>query len=84
MLKEVWSTAAQICLFRTYSGPREVTKMLILLSPAKTLNMEGSTVRSSATRPCFAAEALKLVTELQKLSVQQLKTLLGVSDAIAQ
>ena len=58
--------------------------MLILLSPAKTLNMENVTVASSATVPCFAAEALELVTELQKLSVQQLKALLGVSDAIAQ
>jgi cytoplasmic iron level regulating protein YaaA (DUF328/UPF0246 family) len=57
--------------------------MLILLSPAKTLDMQP--VASSACTSAGCADAAdELVGELQKLSVSQLKALLGVSDAIAR
>ncbi|KAK9809919.1 hypothetical protein WJX72_001739 [[Myrmecia] bisecta] len=57
--------------------------MLILLSPAKTLNMSKSSHQLRATPP-FAKDGEVLVQELAKLSLAGMKSLLGVSDAIAR
>jgi len=61
--------------------------MIILLSPAKTLDencVNPSLKAGDKTTPVFTGEAETLVYELQKLPVGKLKTLLGVSDAIAK
>jgi cytoplasmic iron level regulating protein YaaA (DUF328/UPF0246 family) len=59
--------------------------MLILLSPAKTLDMQPPASSASTSTSAGCADAAdELVGELQKLSVPQLKALLGVSDALAR
>ena len=56
-------------------------RLLMLLSPAKTLDLSATSVSLSST-PVFTAEADVLVKELKKLTKPKLKTLLGVSDNI--
>ena len=53
----------------------------MLLSPAKTLDLSATKIKLRST-PVLESEAKVLVSELQKLSKSQLKSLLGVSDSI--
>ncbi len=58
--------------------------MLILLSPAKSLDLDSPIPASLAhTVPPFPAETAQLVAQMQKLSPQQIASLMSVSDAIA-
>lgn len=57
--------------------------MIVLLSPAKSLNLDPVKV-SSTTQPRLLDDSQKLVNVLKKKSARSLKKLMGVSDAIAE
>ena len=59
----------------------------MVLSPAKTLDenaVNGAVSKADLTRPSLEQDAEALVEKLQELPVGKLKSLLGVSDAIAK
>ncbi|TYZ62236.1 hypothetical protein PybrP1_002098 [[Pythium] brassicae (nom. inval.)] len=58
-------------------------RLLYVLSPAKTLDMTRTAVRC-CTDPALLSDAQALVEQLRELSQMQLKSLLGVSDALAK
>lgn len=57
--------------------------MLILLSPAKTLDYETETKLPTKTTPEWIDEAAKLVETLKKKTPKQLAALMGISDKLA-
>jgi cytoplasmic iron level regulating protein YaaA (DUF328/UPF0246 family) len=57
--------------------------MLILLSPAKSLDLDSPATLTSATQPEFIAQAAQLVAQLKEFSPPQLAQLMGISDALA-
>jgi cytoplasmic iron level regulating protein YaaA (DUF328/UPF0246 family) len=57
--------------------------MLLLLSPAKTLNEKPSLPPLPPTQPAFLSEALQLIEQLKPLKPKDLRTLMDVSDALA-
>ncbi|MEI6545390.1 MAG: peroxide stress protein YaaA, partial [Burkholderiales bacterium] len=58
--------------------------MLIVLSPAKTLDFESPIVDLEATRPEFAADARQLIARLRELSADDLAALMTLSPALAE
>lgn len=58
--------------------------MIVILSPAKSLDFESATVTTASSDPEGAADADYLVSLLQTFSVAKLKALLGVSDKLAR
>lgn len=57
--------------------------MLIVLSPAKTLDYESPIVEVEPTRPEFAADARRLVTRLRTLAPSDVARLMSLSDPLA-
>ncbi|NBS10300.1 MAG: peroxide stress protein YaaA, partial [Burkholderiaceae bacterium] len=57
--------------------------MLIVLSPAKSLDYESPISTKKHTLPDFVAESAKLIADLKKLSPQQVSKLMGISDPLA-
>ncbi len=57
--------------------------MLIVLSPAKSLDYKTPAKVKAPTLPEFVAESAKLITELKKLSPQEVANLMGLSDQLA-
>ena len=57
--------------------------MLIVLSPAKSLDYESPLKTKKHTLPDFVAESAKLIADLKKLSPQQVSKLMGISDPLA-
>lgn len=57
--------------------------MLILLSPAKTLDFKTPPPFAEASQPVFVAEAKRLVACLRKLSHAEVAELMGLSDKLA-
>jgi len=57
--------------------------MLIVLSPAKSLDYETPAKVKSSTLPEFVTESAKLIADLKKLSPQEVAKLMGVSDQLA-
>ena len=57
--------------------------MLIVLSPAKSLDYKTPVKVKSTTLPEFADESAKLIADLKKLSPQQVAKLMGLSDQLA-
>lgn len=57
--------------------------MLIVLSPAKSLDYETPVKVKTTTMPDFVSESAKLITELKKLSPQEVANLMGLSDQLA-
>ncbi|MES2918440.1 MAG: peroxide stress protein YaaA [Pseudomonadota bacterium] len=57
--------------------------MLVILSPAKTLDYESAVPDLPLTNPAFVAEAQSLVGLLRDLSVQDVATLMHLSDKLA-
>ena len=57
--------------------------MIILLSPAKSLNYDSPVFYSNYTIPHFKNEVTELASELKKLSSSDLKTIMKVSDKLA-
>ncbi len=58
--------------------------MLIVISPAKTLDYETSVSTKKETQPTFLPESEKLITELQALSPEDITELMHVSSKIAE
>ncbi|GGD88762.1 peroxide stress protein YaaA [Planktosalinus lacus] len=58
--------------------------MKILLSPAKSLDLESKLPISKATQPHFLNEAEKLNAVLEKKSKKQLRELMGISENLAE
>lgn len=58
--------------------------MLILLSPAKSLDTTTRFDRPDATQPALLEQAETLVKRARRMSAAQLQTMMGVSEAIAQ
>jgi uncharacterized protein len=57
--------------------------VIILLSPAKSLNYDSPVFYSNYTIPHFKNEVTELTSELKKLSSSDLKTIMKVSDKLA-
>jgi cytoplasmic iron level regulating protein YaaA (DUF328/UPF0246 family) len=57
--------------------------MLIVLSPAKTLDYETPPTTDIHTQPDFISHSAKLIGELKKLSPAEIASLMQVSDALA-
>ena len=57
--------------------------MLIVLSPAKSLDYKTPAKVKAPTLPEFVSESAKLIADLKKLSPQELANLMGLSDQLA-
>ena len=57
--------------------------MLVVVSPAKKLNMQ-STPSVASSRPLFSKNVDELVSNMQKFSVDELKNTMGLSDKLAK
>jgi cytoplasmic iron level regulating protein YaaA (DUF328/UPF0246 family) len=57
--------------------------MLIVLSPAKSLDYKTPAQVKSPTLPEFASESAKLIADLRKLSPLEVSNLMGLSDQLA-
>lgn len=57
--------------------------MLIVLSPAKSLDYKTSVKVKATTLPEFASESAKLIADLKKLAPQEVANLMGLSDPLA-
>jgi cytoplasmic iron level regulating protein YaaA (DUF328/UPF0246 family) len=57
--------------------------MLIVLSPAKTLDYASPIVDVAPTKPAFVADAKRLVARLRELSPAQVASLMDLSDTLA-
>lgn len=58
--------------------------MLVVLSPAKRLDMTGTARPVATTEPAFAADAAELAETARGLSADALKKLMGISDTLAR
>lgn len=58
--------------------------MLVLLSPAKSLDLESEVPNLTTTEPVFIENANKLGAKLKKYKPLGIKKLMGLSDALAQ
>lgn len=58
--------------------------MLILLSPAKNMNFDPAPAAPPATRPVFMKDASELSETTRKLSKAKIKSLMKISDALAE
>ncbi len=58
--------------------------MITLISPAKTLDFDTEAPIAQSSDPIFAEKAEYLVKKLQKFSVKKLKTMMGISENLAQ
>lgn len=58
--------------------------MLILLSPAKTLDFDSPAITNLISDPVFASETAELLENLSKLSANDLQELMGISPALAE
>lgn len=57
--------------------------MLIVLSPAKSLDYKSPAKVKHTTLPDFVAQSAKLIADLKKLSPQEVANLMGLSDQLA-
>jgi cytoplasmic iron level regulating protein YaaA (DUF328/UPF0246 family) len=57
--------------------------MLILISPAKTLDFDSRPVTDQASQPAFTDDAKQLITQLRGYSVQDIAGLMKLSDKLA-
>lgn len=58
--------------------------MLLLLSPAKSLDYESPLPELAHTEPLFVAQSVRLIRELRKLKVPQIAELMDLSDDLAR
>ncbi|NND55482.1 MAG: peroxide stress protein YaaA [Gammaproteobacteria bacterium] len=56
--------------------------MLILISPAKTLDFETAPATRTATQPAFLDQSEELVHKLQGLTPRKISTLMGISEKL--
>lgn len=58
--------------------------MLIIISPAKTLDFETSATLERFSKPVFLSKTKTLVEQLQKLSASEISDLMKISDKLGQ
>lgn len=58
--------------------------MLMVISPAKTLDFESPLVTTTYTQPAFLDESCRLVDQLKTLEPHQLSNLMSISDKLGQ
>lgn len=58
--------------------------MIMILSPAKTLNMDKSNISKQHTRPIFIEEATELIDELKNYSPPEMEGLLKINEELAE
>jgi cytoplasmic iron level regulating protein YaaA (DUF328/UPF0246 family) len=58
--------------------------MIILLSPAKSLDYESPLLTKRSTKPRFVGDSAELISQLRKLSVGQIGKLMSISEKLAQ
>ncbi|MEL6930690.1 MAG: peroxide stress protein YaaA, partial [Cyanobacteria bacterium J06600_6] len=58
--------------------------MLILISPAKTLDFETPAPISQFSQPDFLADTAKLVKQLKQLSASEISSLMKISDKLGE
>lgn len=58
--------------------------MLIVISPAKTLDFENESITKTHTQPDFLEDSEKLIRKLRTLSRKKLGSLMNISPALAQ
>ncbi|WP_341936928.1 peroxide stress protein YaaA [Marinimicrobium sp. C2-29] len=58
--------------------------MLVLISPAKTLDFETEPASDLATQPDFLDDSQQLIDVLRKLAPQDISSLMGISDKLGQ
>lgn len=58
--------------------------MLIILSPAKSLDFDSKYKYSSTSNPYFESETTKLINDLKKFSLQDLATIMSLSQNLAK
>jgi len=58
--------------------------MLMVISPAKTLDYESPLATRTFTQPGFLDDACELVDQLKELEPHQISNLMGISDKLAQ
>ena len=74
-------------LFRSRESPHEPVSecpVLTLLSPAKSLNFDFEANGLPVTPPRFQDDAAELLSTCRKLSVAQLRKLMGISQSLAE
>lgn len=57
--------------------------MLVVLSPAKKLDYESESHVDAGTQPQFLAQSKKLIKEAKKLKADDLRSMMGISEALA-
>ncbi|MEX1201324.1 MAG: peroxide stress protein YaaA [Methylophaga sp.] len=57
--------------------------MLIVISPAKTLDFEAPATTEQYSQPAFLKQSQQLIDGLKKLSVQEVASLMSISDKLA-
>ncbi len=58
--------------------------MIVLLSPAKSLDYESPLLTKRATKPRFIEDSAELISQLRKLSVGEVGKLMSISDKLSQ
>ena len=58
--------------------------MIVLLSPAKSLDYESPLLSKRSTKPRFTQDSAELISQLRKLSVGKVGKLMSISDKLAQ
>jgi len=71
------------CAARGAPWPPPIERMLIVISPAKTLDFETPCRVVTHTQPEFLDDAERLVAQLRELAPAALSALMGISDALA-
>ena len=62
----------------------EFLQMIVLLSPAKSLDYESPLLTKRATKPRFIENSSELISQLRKLSVGKVGKLMSISENLAQ
>ncbi len=58
--------------------------MLIVISPAKTLDFETPSISNTVSEIAFAQQAQTLIEQLRTMSVAEISTMMGISNKLAQ
>jgi len=62
---------------------RKPSIMLLVISPAKNLDFETPAVTQTASQPRYLAQSQQLIDQLQQLSIQDVASLMKLSDKLA-
>lgn len=71
------------CIIEAIIFEQQFERMIILLSPAKSLDFETPAKTTLETQPEFLNDSERLVKKLKKLSSQKIGSLMGISPALS-